>query len=145
MRDALAFHGGTTYDCDDCGHVRAGFAAEVAVEAGGIRTYCPDCARFGRFGPVRRARIALSSAANRSHDGNRRAASTHLAAAEMRLRNGGREDLGCRLAAAREDYAAGSSDARRVIREVAQKLDAELEPDVSTASFVAASDGGGRR
>ena len=34
--------------------------------------------------------------------------------------------------------------ARHELRNVAQKIDAELDPDVTTASFVPASDGGER-
>jgi len=63
--------------------------------------------------------------------------------AEMKLILDGRRDLARRLeAVVTRDMTTAA--ARRELREVAQLLDAELEPRVSTASFRAASDGGER-
>lgn len=86
--------------------------------------------------------ITRSTAAGHPDDPDGRAAAEHVLAAELRLRRGGREDLGCQLPSASGDVT--SSDARVTMREICQKLDAELEPDVTTGSFVAASDGGQR-
>ena len=64
-------------------------------------------------------------------------------AAELELRRGGRPDLARRL----ETLLAGdvtTADAQHELRTVAQKIDAELAPEVRTASFVPASDGGER-
>lgn len=83
------------------------------------------------------------SALEPSRDGAADAAATQLLAAELTLIRGGREDLGHRLAAARDGDVTGS-DCRTEIRQVVQLIDAELEPSVTTDSFVAASDGGER-
>jgi len=63
--------------------------------------------------------------------------------AELKLILDGRRELATRLeAVVTRDMTTAA--ARRELREVAQLLDAELEPRVSTASFRAASDGGER-
>jgi hypothetical protein len=55
---------------------------------------------------------------------------------------GGREDLACRVAAVSDDDVT-TAHARAELREVIQKIDAELEPSVEGSPFRAASDGGG--
>lgn len=63
--------------------------------------------------------------------------------AELKLILDGRRDLARRLeAVVTRDMTTPA--ARRELREVAQLIDAELEPSVSTDSFRAASDGGAR-
>ena len=100
---------------------------------------------------LRRARMSLAQAITRSAaapapdtDAGRAAAESALAA-DLRLRRGGREDLGDRVAQVLgDDDDVTSAAARRELRQVAQLVDAELEPSVSTGSFRAASDGGVR-
>ena len=87
--------------------------------------------------------VTRSTAAERLTDPDGRATQQHVFGAELKLRQGGRPDLARRLEAALTDDVT-TSEARCALREVAQKIDAELDPDVSTASFVPASDGGGR-
>lgn len=93
------------------------------------------------------AKQSLTDAINRSSeakmltDANGHAAETHVFGAELKLRQGGRPDLARRLESVLTDDVT-TTEARRELRTVAQKLDAELDPDVSTASFVPASDGG---
>ena len=95
------------------------------------------------------ARMSLTAAVTRSHaagdtaDADGRATQEHALAADMRLRRGGREDLAERVAAVLDDDVTTAA-ARHELRTVAQKIDAELAPAVSTASFVPASDGGER-
>ena len=90
-----------------------------------------------------RAKQSLTDAINRATDGDTDGAQTDVFAAELQLRRGGRPDLARRLEALLSGDVA-TRDARHELRTVAQKLDAELDPDVSTASFVPASDGGER-
>ena len=96
------------------------------------------------------ARMALSQAVARSCDArlptdpDGRATETHVFAAELKLRQGGRPDLARRLEAQLTGDVTTTA-ARRELREVAQLLDAELDPTVTTAAFVVASDGGERR
>lgn len=98
---------------------------------------------------LRRARMSLAQAITRSAaapdtDAGRAAAESALAA-DLRLRRGGREDLGDRVAQVLgDDDDVTTAAARRELRQVAQLVDAELEPSVSTGSFRAASDGGVR-
>jgi len=99
---------------------------------------------------VEQARQSLACAKNRSQDATHpadpdgRAVSEHLFAAELKLRKGGREDLGHRLGAVVDDVDVTTSDARAEMREVMSKIDAELSPQVAaTTAFRAASDGGG--
>lgn len=67
----------------------------------------------------------------------------HAHDAELKLILDGRRDLATRLeATVTRDMTTPA--ARRELREVAQLLDADLSPSVSTASFRAASDGGAR-
>ena len=95
------------------------------------------------------ARMSLSAAVTRSQaarhpdDAEGRATSEHVFGAELKLRRGGRPDLARRLEAT---LAADltTSAARTELREVAQLLDAELDPSVSDTPFVVASDGGER-
>ena len=96
------------------------------------------------------ARMSLTAAVTRSQaaahpdDAEGRATSEHVFGAELKLRRGGRPDLARRLERAlAEDLT--TSAARTELREVAQLLDAELDPGVSDTPFVVASDGGGRR
>ena len=89
------------------------------------------------------AALTRSKAARHPNDAEGIATQEHALAADLRLRRGGREDLACRVATVL-DGDVTSSDARRELREVAQKIDAELSPDVSTRSFIPASDGGER-
>jgi len=95
------------------------------------------------------AKMALTAAVTRSTaaatptDAEGRAASEHVFGAELKLRRGGRPDLARRLERVLGDDVTTPA-ARTELREVAQKLDAELEPTVSTARFVPASDGGER-
>lgn len=90
---------------------------------------------------VKDARAHLVQGVLRSTGGFDEEVCEHLAAAERRLHDLGRHDLADRT---RMALHAGpvSSEARVEMREVMQLLDAELEPAVSTGSFVAASDGG---
>ena len=96
------------------------------------------------------ARMSLTTAVTRSADaatpGDAEGLATqeHVFGAELKLRRGGRPDLARRLEAVLTGDVT-TDKARRELREVAQKIDAELAPDVSTASFVPASDGGDRR
>lgn len=97
---------------------------------------------------IEQARMSLTQAVTRSqaaanaHDPDGRATEEHVLAAELRLRRGGREDLGHRLA----DVLDGDvtrAESRREMRQIISKIDAELEPSVSTKrSFRRASDGG---
>ena len=89
------------------------------------------------------AAVTRSHAASHEDDPDGRATCEHALAADLRLRRGGREDLGDRVASVL-DGDVTTAAARRELREVAQLIDAELSPDVSTASFVPASDGGER-
>lgn len=99
---------------------------------------------------LKNARMSLTAAVTRSHaahhpkDAEGRATQEHALAADLRLRRGGREDLGDSVADVL-DGDVTTADARKELREIAQKIDAELEPDVFTHSFVPASDGGERR
>jgi len=90
------------------------------------------------------AAVTRSTAASHEADPDGRAASEHLFAAELKLRKGGREDLGHRLGAVVDDDVTTAA-ARREFREIAQQIDAELSPAVSTDSFRPASDGGVER
>jgi len=95
-----------------------------------------------------RAKQSLIDALDASRAGTPGDAAAHAAArgvfaAELRLRRAGREDLGVRLAAV--DDAVTSAACRRELRQVASKIDAEIEPGVETAGFRPASDGGERR
>ena len=93
--------------------------------------------------------MSLTAAVTRSHaaadpnDAEGRATAEHTLAADLRLRSGGRKDLACRVASVL-DGDVTTAAARRELRTVAQLIDAELDPDVTTASFVPASDGGER-
>ena len=89
------------------------------------------------------ARQSLTDAINRATDADR-GVETDVFAAELQLRRGGRPDLARRLEALLTGDVT-NREAQRELRRVAQKIDAELEPDVSTASFVPASDGGVER
>lgn len=90
------------------------------------------------------AAVTRSTAATHEADPDGRAASEHLFAAELKLRKGGREDLGHRLGAVVDDADVTTSEARAEMREVMSKIDAELAPEVAaTTAFRAASDGGG--
>lgn len=89
------------------------------------------------------ARQALTDAINCARDGDDSGLATGVYAAELELRIGGRPDLARRLEAVLADDVTTPA-AQHELRTVAQKLDAELDPDVTTASFVAASDGGER-
>jgi len=90
-------------------------------------------------GRLEAARMALttavtrSTAADRLADPDGRATQQHLFAAELKLRQGGRPDLARRLEAALTGDVT-TPTARCAVREVAQKIDAELDPDVSTGS-----------
>ena len=87
--------------------------------------------------------VTRSTAASHAADPDGRAASEHLLAAELKLRKGGREDLGHRLGAVVDDADVTTSEARAEMREVMSKIDAELSPQVAaTTAFRAASDGG---
>ena len=89
-----------------------------------------------------RAKQSVVDAINRATGGDN-GVEADVFAAELQLRRGGRADLARRL----ETLLTGdvtTRDARHELRTVAQKLDAELAPEVSTASFVPASDGGER-
>ena len=91
-----------------------------------------------------RAKQSVVDAINRGRDADQRGAETDVFAAELQLRRGGRPDLARRL----ETLLTGdvtTSESRHELRTVAQKLDAELAPEVSTANFVPASDGGVER
>jgi len=96
-----------------------------------------------------RAKQSLTDAINRSCDArlladpDGQAAKTHAFAAELKLRRGGRPDLARRLEAVLTGDVT-TTEARRELRTLAQKLEAELDPNVNTASFVPASDGGER-
>ena len=99
---------------------------------------------------VEQARQSLAQAVTRSTEASHpadpdgRAAREHLFAAELKLRKGGREDLGHRLGAVVDDADVTTADARAEMREVMSKIDAELSPQVAaTTAFRAASDGGG--
>ena len=93
------------------------------------------------------ARMSLTAAVTRSqaaadpNDAEGRATAEHVFGAELKLRQGGRPDLARRLEGVLTDDVTTTA-ARRELREVAQKIDAELDADVTTASFVVASDGG---
>ena len=93
------------------------------------------------------ARMSLTAAVTRSqaaagpHDAEGCATQQHVFGAELKLRQGGRPDLARRLEGVLTDDVTTTA-ARRELREVAQKIDAELDADVTTASFVVASDGG---
>ena len=99
---------------------------------------------------IEEAKMSLVQAVTRSNEAGSpadrpgRAAQEHLFGAELKLRQGGRPDLATRLEKVLSEDVT-SSKARSEMREVAQKLDAELSPDVTTTSFVTASDGGERR
>ena len=98
---------------------------------------------------LKAARMSLTAAVTRSqaasdpNDAEGRATAEHALAADLRLRRGGREDLACRVASVC-DGDLTTPAARTELREIVQLIDAELEPDVTTASFVPASDGGER-
>jgi len=89
------------------------------------------------------ARQSLTDAINRAAAADTDGAETDVFAAELQLRRGGRPDLARRLEALLTGDVT-TSGARHELRTVAQKIDAELDPDVTTASFVPASDGGER-
>ena len=89
------------------------------------------------------AAVTRSQAAAHPDDPDGRATAEHTLAADLRLRSGGRKDLACRVASVL-DGDVTTAAARRELRTVAQLIDAELDPDVTTASFVPASDGGER-
>lgn len=90
------------------------------------------------------AAVTRSHAADTEHDPEGRATQEHALAADLRLRRGGREDLGDRVAQVLDDDVTTAA-ARREFREVAQQIDAELSPAVSTDSFRPASGGGVER
>lgn len=97
---------------------------------------------------IEEARMSLTQAVTRSQaascpeDAEGRATKEHVLAAELRLRRGGREDLGHRLAGVLDDDVS-DSEARVELRQIISKIDAELEPGVATVdSFRRASDGG---
>ena len=97
---------------------------------------------------IEAARMSLTAAVTRSQaaghpdDAEGRATSEHVFGAELKLRRGGRPDLARRLdATLAADLT--TSAARTALREVAQLLDAALDPRVSDTPFVVASDGGG--
>jgi len=92
---------------------------------------------------LEQARQRLTAAIEPSQAGAADAAEQEVRLAEYRLLRGGREDLAYRLADALDDGAA-SPAARREIREVAAKIDAELSPAVAAEPFSLASDGGER-
>jgi len=87
--------------------------------------------------------VVLSQAAADPRDADGRASETHVFEAELALRQGGRPDLARRLEATLTGDVT-TTGARTELRQVAQLLDAELDPTVSTGSFVVASDGGER-
>ena len=93
------------------------------------------------------ARMSLTAAVTRSqaaadpNDAEGCATQQHVFGAELKLRQGGRPDLARRLEGVLTDDVTTTA-ARRELREVAQKIDAELDADVTTASFLVASDGG---
>ena len=95
---------------------------------------------------LKRSRMSLTQALTRSYsarnrnDPDGRAVAEHLGAAELRLRDGGREDLGYRLSELRDEPTTGET--RAEIRELISLIDAEISPAVDTGSFVPASDGG---
>ena len=89
------------------------------------------------------AAVTRSQAAADPHDAEGRATQQHVFGAELKLRQGGRPDLARRLEAALTRDVTTTA-ARTEFRQVAQKIDAELDADVTTASFVVASDGGER-
>ena len=89
------------------------------------------------------ARQSLTDAINRATDADTAGAETDVFAAELQLRRGGRPDLARRLEALLTGDVT-TRDGIHELRTVAQKIDAELDPDVTTASFVPASDGGER-
>ena len=101
----------------------------------------PDTQRLEGARMSLTAAVTRSQAAAHPNDAEGRATSEHVFAAELKLRRGGRPDLARRLEAT---LAADltTSAARTELREVAQLLDAELDPSVSETPFVVASDGG---
>jgi len=86
--------------------------------------------------------VTRSTAAANPADPDGRATSEHLFAAELKLRKGGREDLGLRLGAVVDDADVTTAEARAEMRQVMSKIDAELSPAVAGSPFRAASDGG---
>lgn len=94
---------------------------------------------------LKKARMSLAQAVTRSLNGDaiadRAAVDEHRDAAEMRLRRAGRDDLGFRV---NHDLDAGSTEARRNLREVMQLIDVELEPGLTPSDgfATAATDGG---
>ena len=85
---------------------------------------------------VEQARQSLAAAVTRSTEASHeadpdgRAASEHLFAAELKLRKGGREDLGFRLSVIPDEAEITDAEARQEMREVCQLIDAEIEPGV---------------
>lgn len=99
---------------------------------------------------LKRARMILAQAVTRSLEGGtlaaRRAVDEHRAAAEMRLIEGGAEDLARRLD---RDIEPETSEARQEMREMMQLIDARLQIDVPGERVFdspdLASDGGEQR
>lgn len=99
---------------------------------------------------LKRARMSLAQAVTRSLEADtlaaRRAVDEHRAAAEIRLIEGGAEDLGRRLD---RDLEPQSKEARKKMRDLMQLIDARLQIDVPGErefnSPNLASDGGERR
>lgn len=89
-----------------------------------------------------RAKQQLVDALDAARCDDPAAAACTLRLAEYTLLRHGREDLGHRLGQAVDDGDVTDAATRREIREVAQKLDAELEPGIETPGFRRASDGG---
>jgi hypothetical protein len=98
---------------------------------------------------LKRARMSLAQAVTRSLEAddlaNRRAVDEHRAAAELRLIEGGAEDIGRRL---NRDLEPQGKAARKQMRELMQLIDARLEVDVDDEpvfdSPTLVSDGGDR-
>lgn len=103
-----------------------------------------DTQRLGAAKQSLTTAVTRSLDASHADDPHGRATQQHVLGAELKLRQGGRPDLARRLEAALSGDVT-TSETRTELREVAQKLDAELDPDVSTSAFVVASDGGERR
>ena len=103
----------------------------------------PDTQRLEGARMSLTAAVTRSQAAGHPDDAEGRATSEHVFGAELKLRRGGRPDLARRLEATLADDLTTSA-ARTELREVAQLLDAELDPSVSDTPFVVASDGGER-
>lgn len=80
---------------------------------------------------LKRARMSLAQAVTRSLEADdlaaRRAVDEHRAAAELRLIEGGAEDLGRRLD---RDLEPQSEESRHQMRNLMQLIDARLEVDV---------------